>query len=141
MVTEHVVRIGMLGCGNVGAAVARLVHEHGDDIALRTGCRLSITRVAVRDPSRDRDVPLDPGVFTTDGASVVDDPEIDIVCELLGGIEPARSLILRAFANGKSVVTASKELLANHGKELFDASDAAGAGPGVRSRGRRRDPA
>ncbi len=126
MVTEHVMRIGMLGCGNVGAAVARLVHEHGDDIALRTGCRLEIVRVAVRDVSRDRGVPLGPEVFTTDGASIVDDPDIDIVCELLGGIEPARSLILRAFANGKSVVTANKELLANNGKELFDASDAAG---------------
>ncbi len=96
MVTEHVMRIGMLGCGNVGAAVARLVHEHGDDIALRTGCRLEIARVAVRDLSRDRGVPLGPEVFTTDGASIVDDPDIDIVCELLGGIEPARSLILRA---------------------------------------------
>ena len=82
-----------------------------------------------------------PEVFTTDGASIVDDPDVDIVCELLGGIEPARSLILRAFANGKSVVTASKELLANNGKELFDASDAAGRRPGVRGGGRRRDPA
>ena len=126
MVSEQVVRIGMLGCGNVGAAVARLVHDHGDDIARRTGCRLEIARVAVRDVARDRDVPLSPEVFTTDGASIVDDPDIDIVCELLGGIEPARALILRAFANGRSVVTASKELLANNGKELFDASDAAG---------------
>jgi homoserine dehydrogenase len=126
MVNEHVVRIGLLGCGNVGAAVARLVHDHGDDIALRTGCRLQITRVAVRDVGRDRDVPLSPEVFTTDGVSIVNDPDIDIVCELLGGVEPARELILRAFANGKAVVTASKELLANNGKELFDASDAAG---------------
>ena len=124
--TERLVRIVMLGCGNVGAAVARLVDEHADDIALRTGCRLEIVRVAVRDTSLDRGVPLGPEVFTTDGKSIVDDPRVDIVCELLGGIEPARSLILRAFANGKSVVTASKELLANNGKELFDASDAAG---------------
>ena len=80
----------MLGCGNVGAAVARLVHEHADDIALRTGCRLEISRVAVRDTSLDRGVPLSPEVFTTDGASIVDDPDVDIVCELFGGIEPAR---------------------------------------------------
>ena len=126
MVTEHLTRIGMLGCGNVGSAVAHLLHEHGDDIALRTGCRLAITRVAVRDPVRDRSVPLDPEVFTTDGASIVDDPDVDIVCELLGGIEPARSLILRAFENSKQVVTANKELLANHGEELFEASDTAG---------------
>jgi homoserine dehydrogenase len=125
-VSERTVRIGLLGCGTVGAAVVRLVHEHGDDIALRIGCRLEVTRVAVRDLSREREVPLDPSAFTSDGASVVDDPDVDIVCELLGGIEPARSLILRAFANGKSVVTANKELLANNGKELFDAADAAG---------------
>ena len=66
--TERLVRIGMLGCGNVGAAVARLVHDHGDDIALRTGCRLEIVRVAVRDTSLDRGVPLGPEVFTTDGS-------------------------------------------------------------------------
>ncbi len=123
---ERTVRIGLLGCGTVGAAVVRLVHDRGDDIALRVGCRLQVTRVAVRDLAREREVPLDPGAFTSDGASVVDDPDIDIVCELLGGIEPARSLILRAFENGKSVVTANKELLANNGKELFDAADAAG---------------
>ena len=124
--SERTVRVGLLGCGTVGAAVVRLVHEHGDDIALRVGCRLDVTRVAVRDLSRAREVPLDNGAFTSDGGSVVDDPDVDLVCELLGGIEPARSLILRALANGKSVVTANKELLANDGKELFDAADAAG---------------
>lgn len=124
--TEQTVRVGLLGCGTVGASVIRMVHDHGDDIALRTGCRLEVTRVAVRDLERDRGVPLPAGVFTTDGVSIVDDPEIDIVCELLGGMEPARSLILRAFEHGKAVVTANKELLANAGKELFDAADAAG---------------
>ena len=73
--------------------------------------------------------------------SIVDDPDVDIVCELIGGIEPARSLILRAFASGKPVVTANKELLANAGKELFDASDAAGVDLVLRGRGRRRHPA
>ena len=124
--TERTVRVGLLGCGTVGAAVVRLVHEHSDDIALRIGCRLDVTRVAVRDLARERQLPLDPGAFTSDVDSVVDDPDVDIVCELIGGMEPARSLILRAFSNGKSVVTANKELLANNGKELFDAADAAG---------------
>ena len=124
--SERTVRVGLLGCGTVGAAVVRLLQEHGDDIALRVGCHLEVTRVAVRDLSRERNVPLDPGVFTSDCGSVVDDPDVDVVCELLGGIEPARSLILRAFSDGKSVVTANKELLANYGKELFDAADAAG---------------
>ncbi len=124
--SERTVRVGLLGCGTVGAAVVRLVHEHGDDIASRVGCRLQVTRVAVRDLSRERAVPLDPSIFTSDASSVVDDPDIDIVCELIGGIEPAHSLLLRALANGKSVVTANKELLANNGRELFDAADAAG---------------
>jgi homoserine dehydrogenase len=124
--SERVVRVGFLGCGTVGTATIRLLAEHGDDIALRTGCRLEVARVAVRDPDRDRDLPLDRSRFTTDGVGIVDDPEVDVVCELLGGIEPARSLILRALANGKAVVSGNKELLANHGQELFEASDAAG---------------
>jgi len=125
-VSERIVRVGLLGCGTVGAATVRLLHEHADDMASRTGCRLQVTRVAVRDPARERDVPLDGSAFTTDGVSIVDDPDVDIVCELLGGIEPARALILRAFERGKSVVTANKELIANAGKDLFDASDETG---------------
>ncbi len=122
--SDRALRVGMLGCGNVGAAVIRLLDEHADDIARRAGCRLEVARVAVRDLDRERGVRIDRSWFTQDGASVVEDPVIDIVCELLGGIEPARSLILRAFDHGKPVVTANKELLANHGRELFDASDA-----------------
>lgn len=125
--TERTLRVGMLGCGTVGAAVIRLLREHADDIAMRAGCRVEVTRAAVRDTGRARDVPLDATAFTADAADLVDDPEIDLVCELMGGTEPARALILRAFAAGKSVVTANKELLANHGKELFDAADAADA--------------
>jgi homoserine dehydrogenase len=125
-VSDRVVRVGLLGCGTVGAAVIRMLDAHRDDIASRAGCRLEVTRVAVRDTGRDRGVPLPPSAFTDDGASIVDDPEVDIVCELLGGIEPARSLVLGAFDHGKPVVTANKELLSTHGRELFDASDAAG---------------
>jgi homoserine dehydrogenase len=123
--TERTIRVGLLGCGTVGSAVIRLLNDHADDIAARAGCRVEVARVAVRDPGRDRDVPLDPSAFTADAGAVVEDPEIDLVCELIGGIEPARSFILRAFANGRSVVTANKELLASGGKELFDAADAA----------------
>ena len=120
--SERVVRVGMLGCGTVGAAVIRMLDEHADDIALRAGCRIHVTRVAVRDLDRDREVPLPREAFTTDGVSIVENPEVDIVCELLGGLEPARAILLRAFASGKPVVTANKELLANAGKDLFDAS-------------------
>ena len=124
--SERTLSVGLLGCGNVGAALVRLLAAHEGDIALRTGCRLAITRVAVRDPARERDLPLDRTVFTDDPGSVVDDPAVDIVCELIGGLEPARSLILRAFAAGKPVVSANKELLANDGRSLFDAADAGG---------------
>jgi homoserine dehydrogenase len=125
-VSERTLRVGLLGCGNVGAAVVRLLDEHRDDIARRAGCRLEVARVAVRDPVRDRGLPLTSAAFTADPGEVIDDPDVDIVCELLGGVEPARTLILRAFDRSKPVVTANKELLATHGRELFDASDAKG---------------
>jgi homoserine dehydrogenase len=120
------IRVGMLGCGTVGSAVVRLLAERADDIELRAGCRIEVTRVVVRDVDRDRGLPLPAGVVTTDGAAVVDDPEVDVVCEVLGGVEPARALLLRALANGKPVVTANKELLATRGQELFDAADGSG---------------
>ena len=123
--TERTIRIGMLGCGTVGSAVVRILAEHGDNIAMRAEVRLAVTRVAVRDAGRERDVRLSREVFTTDAASIVADPDIDIVLELLGGMDPAKELILASFASGKPVVTANKELLANVGKELFDAADAA----------------
>jgi homoserine dehydrogenase len=116
----------MLGCGNVGAAVIRLLDEHRDDIARRAGCRLEVAKVAVRDPAKPRDVALDPSRLVADPMAVVDDPDVDIVCELIGGAEPAGSLVLAAFDRDKPVVTANKELLATRGRELFDASDARG---------------
>ena len=124
--SERVMKVGMLGCGNVGAAVIRLLDEHRDDIARRAGCRLEVAKVAVRDPAKPRNVPLDPSRFVTDPLEVIDDPDVDIVCELLGGVEPAGALIKGAFDRDKPVVTANKELLATRGRELFDASDAKG---------------
>jgi homoserine dehydrogenase len=117
-------RIGMLGAGTVGAAVIRLLDEHREEIELRSGCSLEVTRVAVRDPSRARGLSLDASRFRNAPEEVVASDEVDIVCELMGGVEPARRLILDAFERGKPVVTANKELLANHGRELFDAADA-----------------
>lgn len=118
--------IGVLGCGNVGAALVQLVADRTDDIEARTGIRLAVSRVAVRSLSKERDVELPAKVFTTDASEVVHDPEVDLVVEVIGGIEPARGLILDALGAGKPVVTANKELLANHGAELFAASDDAG---------------
>ena len=124
--TEGAVRVGLLGCGTVGASVIRLLDAHAADIARRAGCRLEVARVAVRDPGKVRDVPLDPTRFTSDAMAVVDDAEVDVVCELIGGVEPAGSLIVAAFERGRPVVTANKELLATRGRELFDAADASG---------------
>ena len=125
-VTPEPVRVGVLGCGNVGAAFIDLVRARADDIAARTGLDLEVTRVAVRSVAKERPVELPDGVLTHDAAEVVADPAIDVVVEVIGGIEPARELILGAIKAGKPVVTANKELLANVGAELFAAADAAG---------------
>lgn len=122
----RVVRIGVLGCGNVGAAFVRLVAQQSLVIEQRTGVRLEIVSVAVRNMSRDRDVQLSEGLLTRDAHGVVADPNVDLVVEVIGGIEPARELISSALAAGKPVVTANKELLANVGTELYAAADAAG---------------
>ena len=121
-----VVRIGVLGCGNVGAAFVRLVEQQSPTIELRTGIRLEVVSVAVRNISRDRDVQLPEGLLTRDAHAVVADPSIDLIVEVIGGIEPARELIAAALAAGKPVITANKELLANVGGELYAAADAAG---------------
>jgi homoserine dehydrogenase len=113
---ERVLKIGLLGCGNVGASVVRLLADHGDDIAARAGCRLEVAKVAVRDTSRDRGTGLDPSLITDDASAVISDPEVDIVCEVMGGVEPTKRLILEALERGKPVVTANKELLANEGR-------------------------
>lgn len=120
------VRVGVLGCGNVGAALVGLLGERMGAIEARTGLRLEVAKVAVRNLSRERAVPVPEHLLTRDAAAVVDDPSIDLVVEVIGGIEPARELILAALKNGKPVVTANKELLANVGGELFNAADAAG---------------
>jgi homoserine dehydrogenase len=123
--TEGDVRVGLLGCGTVGAAVVRLLEDSAEDIARRADVHLRVTRVAVRDLDRGRGLPLPADAFTADAGAIVDDPEVDVVVELLGGLEPARTLILRSLANGKPVVTANKELIANAGQEIFEAADRA----------------
>jgi homoserine dehydrogenase len=123
---ERTVTIGVLGCGNVGAALVELIGTQEDSIARRTGVRLRVGAVAVRSLSKERGVALDPSLLTTDAHEVVTDPDIDLVVEVIGGIEPARELISTALKGGKPVVTANKELLANVGVELFGDADAAG---------------
>jgi homoserine dehydrogenase len=125
-VEARTVKLGVLGCGNVGSALCQLVAAERDDIESRTGIRLEVARVAVRSLSKDRGVDLPAEVFTTDAASIVSDPSIDLVVEVLGGIEPARELITEALKAGKPVVTANKELLANVGADLFAVAETAG---------------
>lgn len=118
--TKPVLRIALLGAGTVGTEVARLLQQNADDLAARVGARLELAGVAVRDVKKARGG-IDPALLTTDAEKLLDD-NIDLVIEVMGGIEPARALILRALNNGSSVVTANKALLAADGATLFDAA-------------------
>jgi homoserine dehydrogenase len=118
-------QIGMLGCGNVGAEVARLLTSDSGDFKERAGAELELVKIAVKDMEKAR-----PGIakklLTSDADSIVNDAAIEIIIEVMGGIEPARKLLLTAMKNGKSVITANKALLAKHGAELYDAASANG---------------
>jgi homoserine dehydrogenase len=118
------VRVALLGCGVVGSQVVRLLDEQADDLAARIGAPLEIAGIAVRRPARHQDVPA--GLLTTDAGSLVARDDVDLVVEVIGGIEPARSLLLAALNGGKSVVSANKALLAEDGATLHDAAAKAG---------------
>ena len=125
-VDGSVVRVGVLGCGTVGASLVALVHRQNATIHARTGLSLEISRIAVRDLSRSRPINVENSVFTSDAMAVATDPSIDVIVEVMGGISPARELLLAALGAGKPVITANKALLAAHGSELFAAAEAAG---------------
>jgi homoserine dehydrogenase len=114
----------MLGCGIVGSAVARILDAHSDEIAERVGARLEIRRVAVRNLAKERDVPLPKEIFTNEAVEIVRDPDIQVLIEVMGGIEPTRTLLLDAMRSGKHVVSANKELIGALGRELFDEAEA-----------------
>jgi homoserine dehydrogenase len=117
-------KVALLGCGVVGSEVVRLVNEQSEELAARVGTPIEIGGIAVRRIDRDRGV--DPALLTTDATALVTRPDIDLVVEVIGGIEPARSLILAAVKSGKSVVTANKALLAEDGQTLHRAAREAG---------------
>jgi homoserine dehydrogenase len=121
--TTSTVRVGLLGCGVVGGATARILLDHSEELAQRSGMGLEIARIAVRSLSKARDVEFSAEMWTTDPWEVVNDPSIHVVVEAIGGIEPARDLILEALKSGKHVVTANKELLSTLGRELMDAAE------------------
>ncbi len=114
--------IGMLGCGVVGSQVAALLEKNNAELSTRAGAKLILKKIAVRDIKAAREG-INPTLFTTDAQSVIKDSEIDIIIEVMGGIDPARELILAAIKNAKSVITANKALLATHGADLFTAAD------------------
>ena len=120
-------KVALLGCGVVGSQVYRLLTEQSADLRARAGAPLQIAGVAVRDPDRHREVPVDPALLTTDGLALVTRPDVDIVIELIGGIEPARTLLLAALSAGKSVVTANKALVATDRAVLHKTASQAGA--------------
>src|SRR3984957_6178016 len=113
-------RVAVLGCGIVGSQVVRLLQEQADDLTARVGVPLELVGVAVRRPNRHPEVPAE--LITTDAAALVERDDVDLVIEVIGGIEPARSLLLTALRNGKSVVSANKALLAEDGATLYEAA-------------------
>ena len=119
------IRIGLLGAGSVGSQVARLLIENQAELAKRVGAELSLTGIAVRDLNSKRDADLPAQLFTTDAESVI--LGSDIVIELIGGIEPAKTWVMQALNSGADVITANKALIAAHGPELFALADQLGA--------------
>ncbi|MEU6401215.1 homoserine dehydrogenase [Streptomyces sp. NPDC046985] len=142
MMRTRPLRVALLGCGVVGSEVARLMTTHADDLAARIGAPVELAGVAVRRPSRVREG-VDPALVTADATALVKRGDIDVVVEVIGGIEPARTLITTAFEHGASVVSANKALLAQdgatlhaaageHGQDLYYEAAVAGAIPLIR---------
>ena len=118
--------VGLLGFGTVGSGVVKILLENRQLIESRLGASLALKWIALRDLEKDRGVAVDASLVTTDPEMVVNDPEVDIVVELIGGYDPAKTFILKAIENGKHVVTANKALLAAHGDEIFSAASRKG---------------
>ena len=115
------VKVGLIGFGIIGSGVVKILTSHAEQIQQRLGASLQLVKIADLDITTDRGVDVDPALLTTSAEEVINHPEVDIVIELIGGYEPARTFILKAIANGKHVVTANKALLAIHGDEIFTA--------------------
>ena len=125
MIEYRPLRIALLGAGSVGSQVARLIIENKEELAARVGAELELAGVFVRDKKAARDYEIPAELLTTESDSLI--LGADIVIEVMGGIEPARTLILQALNSGSDVITANKALLASHGTELFDAAEQVGA--------------
>jgi len=119
---KKVISIGLIGFGTIGTGVIKLLRKNGELIAGRLGAEIRLKRIADIDIRKSRGIPMDEALLTTNAADILNDPEIDIVVELMGGYEPARTFILTAIGQGKHVVTANKALLATHGDDIFRAA-------------------
>jgi len=116
------ISLGLIGFGTIGTGLVKLLQENGELIAERLGAKINLKRIADIDIRRSRGIPVDTALLTTDAGDILNDPGIDIVVELMGGYEPARTFILAAMSQGKHVVTANKALLATHGDEIFQSA-------------------
>lgn len=121
---RDVVKIGLLGMGTVGTGVLRVLRDNAENIAIKAGVSLKVEKILVRNVAKARNLSVDPSLLTTNAADILDNPEIDIVIELMGGELPAKDYILAAMHKGKHVVTANKDVVAKYGKDLFDAASA-----------------
>lgn len=124
------IKVGLIGFGTIGCGVVKILQDNQNIIKDRLGASVDMVKIADLDITTDREVKVDPGLLTTDANEVLDHPEIDIVIELMGGYEPARSFILKAIKNKKHVVTANKALLAKHGDEIFSVAEQNSVGIG-----------
>lgn len=128
MPVHQTIQIGLLGCGTVGGGVVHILKSNAAQIEARAGAEINIRRIAVRDVTRSRGVAVEEELLTDDAEQIVHDAEIDVVVELIGGVDPARRLITAALQNGKHVVTANKEVIARYGTELLELAARHGVG-------------
>lgn len=122
MAEHKIIKAGLLGFGTVGAGVYKLAKRQKEEMESKTGARFEITRILVRDRNKEREG-VDPALLTDQWEEIIMDDEIELIIEVMGGIEPARTRILEALHAGKNVVTANKDLIAEHGRELLDAAE------------------
>ncbi len=120
------IKVGLLGYGTIGTGVIKVLQQNAELLRNRLGKSVELVKIADLDITTDRGIKVDSGLLTTDVAEVISNPEIDIVIELIGGYEPAKSFILKAIKNGKHIVTANKALMAVHGQEIIAAANEMG---------------
>lgn len=117
------IKIGLLGCGTVGSGVVKILNTNGENIKMRSGAEIAIEKILVRNVAKAESLNIPKELLTVNGEEIINNPEIKVIVEVMGGIEPAKTLILKAIANGKSIVTANKELIAKHGREILQAAE------------------